>query len=58
MQCRLVDVTAKIKHTDSWLYSSCLHFKKETEQFRGAMYEEEGKDAPITDPPISLAFYP
>lgn len=28
MQGRLVDVTVKIKQTDSWLYSSCLHFKK------------------------------
>lgn len=31
--------------------------QKEAEQFQGAMQAEEGKDVPIPNPPISLAFY-
>lgn len=42
MRCRLVDVTVKIKHTDSWLYSSCLHFKKKQSNFKGQCKRRKG----------------
>lgn len=43
MQCRHVDVTVKIKHTDSWLYSSCLHFKKMQSNFNGQCKRRKGR---------------
>lgn len=56
MQCRLVDVTVKIKHTDSWLYSSCLHFKKKQSNFKGQCKRRKGRMSLSLTHPSSLLF--
>lgn len=58
MQCRLVDVTVKIKHTDSWLYSSCLHFKKKQNNFEGQCKTRKGRMPLSLTHPSPLLFIP
>lgn len=57
MQCRHVDVTVKIKHTGSWLYSSCLHFKKMQSNFKGQCKRRKGRmSLSLTHPSLLLFF--
>lgn len=56
MQCRLVDVTVKIKHTVSWLYSSCLHFKKMQSNFKGQCKRRKGRMSLSLTHPSPLVF--